>query len=202
MKKGRILSWVFDKDRRIILCFTKKACDIMALDKSVLVEMPPHCVRTGKNGAVTVYHLSLHYLPDFLDETVSFGGEELTSAGTSRLFSDITHNERLCFFGVKVVIPTSGTFTKNWNVHQIKAGISRLSSGTTWIRNQPHRKDPSHKRLRTVGRKLYPGCLDDSRTHTKKQVCPPYSESMDWNAKRTVNTYKKAIAKLRKKISH
>lgn len=178
----------------IILYFAKKACDIMALDKNVLVEMPPHCVRARKNGAVyiqytirayrnekgkptsdrvsigkedpetgklipnrnyyeyvkkekhielpafvrscgtyaafseisrklgltklleghfgaerakamlTVAHYMMlrgnvmYYLPDFLDETVSFGGAELTSAGTSRLFSGITDSERICFF--------------------------------------------------------------------------------------------------------
>ena len=37
----------------------------------------------------------MYYLPDWLEETVSFGGEDLTSAGTSRLFSGITDNERL-----------------------------------------------------------------------------------------------------------
>ena len=30
-------------------------------------------------------------------ENVSFGGTHLTSAGTSRLFSGITENERICF---------------------------------------------------------------------------------------------------------
>ena len=40
----------------------------------------------------------MYYLPDWLEETVSFGGKELTSAGSSRLFSGITENERLCFF--------------------------------------------------------------------------------------------------------
>ena len=38
------------------------------------------------------------YLSDWLEENVSFGGTQLTSAGTSRLFSGITENERICFF--------------------------------------------------------------------------------------------------------
>lgn len=37
----------------------------------------------------------MYYLPDWLEENVSFGGESLTSAGLSRLFSGITENERI-----------------------------------------------------------------------------------------------------------
>lgn len=40
----------------------------------------------------------MYYLPDWCEETVSFGGTHLSSAGTSRLFSGITENERICFF--------------------------------------------------------------------------------------------------------
>lgn len=40
----------------------------------------------------------MYYLPDWLEEHVSFGGQELTSAGLSRLFAGITMNERILFF--------------------------------------------------------------------------------------------------------
>ena len=40
----------------------------------------------------------MYYLPDWSEETVSFGGTHLSSAGISRLFSGITENERICFF--------------------------------------------------------------------------------------------------------
>lgn len=40
----------------------------------------------------------MYYLPDWLEETVSFGGEELTSANLSRLFAGITPNDRILFF--------------------------------------------------------------------------------------------------------
>lgn len=40
----------------------------------------------------------MYYLPDWVEETVSFSGQHLTSSEISRLFSGITENERLCFF--------------------------------------------------------------------------------------------------------
>lgn len=40
----------------------------------------------------------MYYLPDWSEETVSFGETHLSSAGISRLFSGITENERICFF--------------------------------------------------------------------------------------------------------
>ena len=40
----------------------------------------------------------LYYLPDWLEENVSFGGQELTSANLSRLFAGITPNDRILFF--------------------------------------------------------------------------------------------------------
>ena len=39
----------------------------------------------------------MYYLPDRLEEIVTFGGAHLTSAGISRSFSGITENERICF---------------------------------------------------------------------------------------------------------
>ena len=40
----------------------------------------------------------MYYLPDWLEENVSFGGQELTSANLSRLFAGITPNDRILFF--------------------------------------------------------------------------------------------------------
>ena len=40
----------------------------------------------------------MYYLPDWMEDTVTFGGNHLTSVGISRLFSGITANERICFF--------------------------------------------------------------------------------------------------------
>ena len=40
----------------------------------------------------------MYYLPDWVEETVTFGGSHLTSPGISKLFSGITENERICFF--------------------------------------------------------------------------------------------------------
>ena len=40
----------------------------------------------------------MYYLPDWLEENVSFGGQELTSTNLSRLFAGITPNGRILFF--------------------------------------------------------------------------------------------------------
>lgn len=40
----------------------------------------------------------IYYLPNWAEETVTFGGRHLASAGISRLFSGITENERISFF--------------------------------------------------------------------------------------------------------
>ena len=40
----------------------------------------------------------MYYLPDWLEENVSFGGQELTSTNLSRLFAEITPNDRILFF--------------------------------------------------------------------------------------------------------
>ena len=61
----------------------------------------------GKERAVDILTVShymmirgnvMYYLPDWAEETVTFGGGHLSSGRISRLFSGINENERICFF--------------------------------------------------------------------------------------------------------
>lgn len=114
----------------------------------------------------------MYYLPDWVEETVTFGGSHLTSAGISRLFSGITENERICFF--------NDWMKKKKNTEYLAYDVTSISSygknmeNLEWGYNRDKEKLPQINMGMYFGEesrlplyyRVYPGSIPD-KAHLK-----------------------------------
>lgn len=114
----------------------------------------------------------MYYLPDWLEETVSFGGEHLTSAGLSRLFSEISENERICFFN-DWMKKKKGTEYLAYDVTSISSYGKKMEN-LEWGYNRDKEKLPQinlgmyfgQESMLPMYYRVYPGSITD-KAHLK-----------------------------------
>ena len=114
----------------------------------------------------------MYYLPDWLEENVSFGGQELTSANLSRLFAGITPNDRILFFNDWMKHKKSNEYIA-YDVTSISSYGKQIES-LEWGYNRDNEKLPQinlgmyfgeESRLPLYYR-VYPGSIPD-KAHLK-----------------------------------